>query len=343
MKSYNDFALVAGLVVVGLFAGFFGRLAEKAGTLAFSPAAQLNSAAAILATEQNIVQSVPPEITLGFVGDIMLDRGVKKKVSTVFGGDYTKLFTGAEFLTEPDIMFANLEGPVSDTGTDRHNLYSFRMDPKVLPILKDAGIDVVSFANNHIGDWGRPAFEDSLSRIRASGILPCGAGMNKAEASAPVILSENGYTVGFLCFSDVGPNDMAATEDRSGILLASDPEFDAVIHSASQKVNALIVSFHWGEEYETAHNARQEELAKRAIDAGAVMVAGHHPHVAQDIGEHSGAPIIYSLGNFIFDQYFSAETMRGLYVTATLSGKTISDLSPHIVRISKNSAPTLEK
>ena len=284
-----------------------------------------------------------PDITLGFVGDIMLDRGVAYNVKKNFKGDYTSLFAEADFLKKPDIMFANLEGPISDKGENVGSIYSFRMDPKSIPALKDSGIDIVSFANNHVGDWTRSAFEDTITRLHSAGILTCGAGFNKKDASTPAIIDENGFRVGFLCFSDVGPGFMSATDTDSGIIQASDPDFDAIVKNASKEVNALIVSFHWGEEYKQEHNERQEELAKRAIDNGAVMVVGHHPHVAQDATLYNDRPIIYSLGNFIFDQSFSKVTMTGLFVTATLRGDEVLDVIQHTVAISKQSVPSLTK
>jgi poly-gamma-glutamate capsule biosynthesis protein CapA/YwtB (metallophosphatase superfamily) len=343
MKSYQDKNILLALLAVALVAGLSGTVFENV-KKQLTRANNLNQASVITAT-QNLAPKgpLPPEITLGFVGDIMMARGVETQVNKNLGGDFSKLFAKADFLKTPDIMFANLEGPISDVGADKHNLYSFRMNPKVTPLLRDAGIDVVSFANNHIGDWKRPAFEDTLARLSANGILACGAGMNKEEAIQPAVINENGFTVGFLCFSDVGPLDMAATSTQSGILLGSDPAFDAIVKSASQNVNALIVSFHFGEEYELVHTARQQELAHRAIDDGAVLVVGAHPHVPQDTELYKNRNIFYSLGNFIFDQNFSKDTAHGLFVTATLTGKDISNVILHQVQFDKNFVPSLVK
>ncbi len=342
MKSYKDKHALVGLLFLGIAAGLFGRGFERL-RLSFLHTGDFNQATALLATEQNLAPQIqtPPTISLGFAGDIMLDRGVKAKVHTYFGGDYSKLFAHTEFLQEPDITFANLEGPVSDVGHDKHNRYSFRMDPSVVPALKAAGIDVVASANNHIGDWGVAALTDTLARLRAGGIQTCGIGMDKAEAETPAIFSKDGYTLGFLCFSDVGPDEMAATDTTPGILIVDDTDFDSIVANASKKVDALIVSFHWGVEYQAKHTARQAALATRAIAAGAVMVEGEHPHIVEDMSSYNGAPILYSLGNFIFDQAFSKETMHGLYVTANISGKSVTDVTPHPIVLDKNFAPSL--
>lgn len=261
--------------------------------------------------------------TLYFVGDIMMTRGVETSVKKNFNGNYKELFKNLEELKNADILFANLEGAVSDKGNNVGSKYSFRMDPVVLPVLKEAGFDIVSFANNHIGDWNMTAFKDSLTRLNETGILKTGAGFDKDEAKNPTIIEKNGVLFGFLGFSDVGPNWMEAKEKTPGILLASDPDFENIINNASKKCDILIVSFHWGEEYKTIHNQRQETLAHKAIDSGANMIIGHHPHVIQDIEIYKNSPIVYSLGNFIFDQYFSTDTMKGMLFIATFEGTNL--------------------
>lgn len=253
----------------------------------------------------------PTYVTLNFLGDIMLDRGVRNSVNKNFGGDYSLLFDKLETLKDSDIVFANLEGPASNKGKDLNNLYSFRMDPSVLPALKGAGLSVVSVANNHVGDWGREAYEDTLARLTENEIEYTGGG-TREKAENPTIIEKYGMKIGYLGFTDVGPAWMESSGDIPGVLLASDPRFEEIIKNASAKVDQLIVSFHWGDEYKTIHNARQESLAHKAIDAGAKIVVGHHPHVMQDTEVYKNGYIIYSLGNFIFDQRFSKDTTEGM-------------------------------
>ena len=260
----------------------------------------------------------PDYITMNFVGDIMLDRGVRSSVNKNFGGDYSALFTKVDHLDKADIAFANLEGTASDRGKDLGNLYSFHMDPSVVPALRGAGISIVSVANNHIGDWGRDAYTDTLARLRENEITYTGGGENSLEAESPTVIEKYGMRIGFLGFSDVGPNSMKATAEKSGILLASNPRFSEIIKNASEKVDYLVVSFHFGDEYKTKHNARQELLAHRAVDAGAKIVIGHHPHVIQDTEVYKNSFIAYSLGNFIFDQKFSTNTMQGMLLELKL-------------------------
>lgn len=287
------------------------------------------------------VYQAPPTITLGFVGDVMLDRGVKYMVDKYMDGDYNELFTQTEFLKEPDIMFANLEGPISDVGENVGSKYSFRMEPKTIPTLKASGIDIVSFANNHVGDWTRDAFTDTINRLHNAGILTCGAGFTYDDAISPTIIEQQGYRVGYLCASDVGPGFMEATSTQSGILLASNPNLGEIVKNAKHEVNTLIVSFHWGEEYEPEHSDRQEYLAKLVIANGADLVIGHHPHVIQDIREYDGVPVVYSLGNFIFDQAFSEETMEGLFMKTEIKDGLIGEIEGYKTQLSKWYVPRL--
>jgi len=264
---------------------------------------------------ENITKKEIPKdyVTLTFAGDTMLDRGVKGNVVKNFNGDYSKLFEKVDIFKNDDISFVNLEGPVSNIGHNVGSIYSFRMPVETIPTLKNIGVDIVSFANNHVGDYTGLAFKDTMDRLRDNDIAWAGAGYNYEDAKTVRIITVNGIKIGYIGFSDVGPNWMQAKNTNPGILLANDPNIKEIISNAKSKTDFLVVSFHFGEEYKE-YNDRQEYLAKMAVDSGADLVAGHHPHVAQDIEYYKEKPIIYSLGNFMFDQYFSPETMSGLVV-----------------------------
>lgn len=293
-----------------------------------------------VAEEQNGEPAPLPKTKLFFVGDIMLDRGVRKSVEKNFQGDYSRLFEKVGFLKEADILFANLEGPVSSRGRDKQNLYSFRMATTVIPALESAGFDVVSVANNHMEDWGKEAFLDTLSFLAKSNIRAAGGGLSKSDASEPEIIIKNNLRFGFLAFSDVGPEALRSTEIEPGILLADDPSRLDIIAEASKKSDVLIVSYHFGDEYQTLSNSRQKNLARTSIDAGAKLVIGHHPHVIQELENYNGGLIIYSLGNFIFDQYFSEETMQGLLLEVVFEGKDIDKVKTNLVNISDSYQPS---
>ncbi len=260
----------------------------------------------------------PNFVTFTFAGDIMLDRGVRNSVIKNFSNDYSALFEKIDILKKSDIIFANLEGTASDQGVDQKNLYSFRMDPAIIPALKGAGITILSMANNHVADWGRIAFIDTLARLKENEILYTGGGNDKTEAETPTIIEKYGIKIGFLGFSDKGPDYMVASIDKAGVLLANDPDFDEIIKNASKQVDYLVVYFHFGEEYQTKHNKRQEYLAHRAVDDGAKLIIGSHPHVVEDTEVYKNSFIAYSLGNFIFDQSWSKPTMQGMLLELKL-------------------------
>ena len=274
-------------------------------------------------------------VTLIFGGDIMLDRGVKNSINKNYNGDYSTLFEKLEILKQFDIAFANLEGPASDMGVDKRNLYSFRMDPSVIPVLRGAGLSIVSVANNHVGDWGYDAYLNTLVRLKENEILYTGGGKDAIEAETPTIIEKYGIKIGFLGFSDVGPDWMKADENKGGLLLAKNPRFDEIVENASKQVDYLIVSFHFGEEYQLIHNQRQKYLAHKAIDAGAKIVIGHHPHVVEDTEIYKNGFIAYSLGNFIFDQGFSENTMQGLLLEMKLWKDGNITIKKNILKLNK--------
>ena len=299
------------------------------------------------ATYQNVKEKVveaPLETAhLSFVGDIMLDRAVKGKVNKLGGGDYHFVFEKAAFLQEPDLMFANLEGPVSSRGANVGSIYSFRFDPIVFAVLKNAGFDVLSMANNHIGDWGRLALEDTITLGRQNGFEMVGGGFGYEEARTPKIFDVKGIKVGYVAFSDFGPPsvllDGTSSSTRAGVLSADDPNLPFIISDAAREVDILVASFHFGDEYKPLSNERQKRLARLAIESGADIVAGHHPHVEQEVEKYKEGLIAYSLGNFVFDQYFSKETMRGMKLDVMVTKKGIESYSTSTILINENYQP----
>ena len=273
--------------------------------------------------EEVIKEELLP-ISIAFVGDVMLDRGIRSIVNIHGGGDYQYIGRYFNFLNDFDIVFGNLEGPLSDKGEDLGGMYSFRANPHALDLLSNLNFSVLSVANNHAGDWGVEAFVDTVLRLRSSGKKVVGGGMNRREAESVVVYEVKDKKIGFLGFSDVGPSWLEARESKPGILLANSKERDGIIKRASEEVDLLIVSFHFGEEYQKQPSERQRYLATKAIDSGARLVVGHHPHIIQPVEKYKRGLIAYSLGNFIFDQNFSSETMEGLLLKVTIIDDDIS-------------------
>jgi poly-gamma-glutamate synthesis protein (capsule biosynthesis protein) len=277
--------------------------------------------------------SAPCERTLLFVGDVMLSRGVGRKMKSL--GDWTFPFQKvAEKLRSADLTFGNLECPLSGVGHDLHHRYSFRADPRAVGGLTFAGFRAMSVANNHIDDWDRPALLDTLRRLREADIHPVGAGANDLEAHYPVLLSLGGVKLAFLAYVDVSPRDATAGIDRPGVAWLEPERVLADIRFARPLAEVLIVSLHWGVEYTKRPDHAQVRLAHRMIDAGADLVVGGHPHVVQPLEEYRGRWIAYSLGNFVFDQK-SPATHRGLMLEVKLQGNRIASVRPFPVSLDR--------
>ncbi len=285
-------------------------------------------------------KEVSKPITLTLAGDIMMDRGVRRSIEKNFANDYNALFINTPYLADADIAFANLEGTATtDISPRTGSRFSFRMNPDSLGAIKNSGIDIVSFANNHVGDYSTKGFLGTIENLKSNNLLYAGAGENYVDATTPTTIAVRGMKIGFLAATDVGPDWLAATDTKPGILLASDPKLADVVVNAKAQVDILVLSLHWGNEYSPA-NTKQEKIAHAVIDAGVDIVAGHHPHVMERVEEYNGKPIFYSLGNFIFDQYFSEHTMRGMVATVSIDPETKAIAhTEHVSTLSKQYIP----
>lgn len=289
----------------------------------------------------NQTTTPPPETTLVFVGDIMLSRSVA--IKTVQHDDWRWPFLlMGDYLREADILFGNLEGPISDEGRNVGSKYSFRANPHMVEGLIYAGFDVVSVANNHIGDWTQEAISDTFELLKSSRIAYAGGGLSEKEAHAPKIIERNGVRFGFLAYSDLGPRATTeAVNENAGIAWLEKERMIQDIKNARGQADVVIVSVHMGEEYSTNANEKQRDIAHSAIDAGATFFIGHHPHVVQEVERYNDGFIAYSLGNFVFDQDFSQETMQGLLLRATVREGKITNIEEIEVNISNDFQPSV--
>jgi len=298
------------------------------------------------------LENLKKPITLIFVGDIMLDRGVEFMVNKYGEKDWRFPFLEiADDLKEADILFGNLEGPISDKGTKVGSIYSFRANPEAIEGLSFAGFDVLSVANNHMFDYGREAMEDTFLRLKTAGIDYVGGGFNEKEAYSPLIKEINGSThstssgqakIAFLAYTNLGSENWAAKGDNSGIAWLAKERLERDIKEAKNQVDIVVVSLHFGEEYKSQPTSEQKFFAHLVIDSGADLVVGHHPHVIQEIEKYNEGYIAYSLGNFVFDQGFSEETMRGLMLKVLIEGGKIKEVVPIEIKINKFFQPRLE-
>ncbi len=282
------------------------------------------------------------ELDLIFAGDIMFDRGVKTQILKVKDFNYPFLAT-VDFLNSADITFANLEGPISERGKNQGSIYSFRFDPQVVDALQFAGFDILSVANNHIFDYGEEGLVDTVQILRNKGIYSIGAGENYEIANGATIFERENIKIAYLAYTDLYPRGLMAQDNRPGV---SDSDLEKIkqrIKELKSQVDLVMVSWHWGVEYQLKSNENQKKVAHELIEAGADLIIGHHPHVAQEIEKYKQGWIIYSLGNFVFDQNFSKETMEGLLVKIKIKGGKIQDPESFKVKIDSTFQPSILK
>ncbi len=264
---------------------------------------------------------VQDEITIAAVGDLMLG-GRAEPFLREFGPDYP--FTDVmPFLSRADVVVGNLESSISTRGTAVENKkFTLRAGPIAVQALKKAGIRVVTLANNHSLDYGPLALRDTLEILGKNDILTTGAGMDLDDARAPAVLKIKGKTIAFLSYSLTFPLEFFASAGRPGTA----PGYSDFVRSDIEKVrpsaDLVVVSFHWGAELMTTAKHYQVELGRKAIDWGADLVLGHHPHVLQELEVYEGRLIAYSLGNFVFGSE-SNRTNSSMILLLTFQGKRL--------------------
>lgn len=278
--------------------------------------------------------------TLLFAGDMMFSRSIAKQIEREQDPLYPFLLI-ASTTSAANLMFANLETPVSASGTLQGSIYSFRAEPVgTMNALQYAGVDVVSLANNHIWDYGRVAALDTLKYLREAGIGYVGFGRNHDEANEPVVRQVGEAKVAFLGYTEFYSRALWA-DDRLGLSEFEPTPIAKRIGALkeSAKADLVVVSLHWGEEYKTEANATQRKIAHQLVDAGADLIIGHHPHVPQEFERYKDGYIIYSLGNFVFDQNFSKDTKHGLMLKVVLEGKKIQSAQTLEIGFTKTYQP----
>jgi poly-gamma-glutamate synthesis protein (capsule biosynthesis protein) len=286
----------------------------------------------------SVMIQAPHETRMVLVGDIMLSRLIGKLMAGT--EDYGFIYASTtDAIRAADIAFANLESPLSLRGTASGNKYSFRADPRTVEGLAAAGFDAVSVANNHIWDYGEDAFSDTLSILKKSGITPVGGGDTYDEAHAPRIITRGETRVAFLAYTNLLPPRLGEKEAAPAVARYTDDILKADIVRAKELADVVVVSFHWGDEYQTKHSAEQKRVAHLAIDAGATIVVGHHPHVVQEVEEYGGGYIAYSVGNFVFDQNFSKDTKRGLALLVTIKDGALAAVTTRTVAFTDDYQP----
>jgi poly-gamma-glutamate capsule biosynthesis protein CapA/YwtB (metallophosphatase superfamily) len=239
--------------------------------------------------------------TLDAVGDITFGEEVGPALGRL-GGRYPWTSV-APLLRSADVTTGNLETSVSLRGTPAAaKEFTFRGAPWMLrPVHSYAGFDVLTLANNHAVDYGRPALLDTIHAVRAAGMETIGAGANSSLARRPAVLARGGLRIALLGYSDINPPGFSATPDAPGTAPADPAAIAADVHAALRRADVAVCFFHWGVELHPLPDSRQKELAVACLRAGASLVLGAHPHVFGPVVRPSRHTLVaWTLGNFVF-------------------------------------------
>lgn len=248
--------------------------------------------------------SAEKKTSVVFFGDMMLGRFVETLSVRNNNFGYPFAFT-SEIFSGADIVFGNFEGAVPDAH-ELSPIYSYRLSvhQEAVKAARAAGVNVVSVANNHTSDFGKEGFDATVRSLKNAGIVPVGEGMNHCTDISSTILC-------FFAWNDTfSPLDLEKISDEVAEVKTND--------------TFIVASVHFGNEYSATSSAWQRKAAHVLVDHGADVVIGHHPHVVEEMEIYNGKPIFYSLGNFVFDQYFSEETQTGLAVRAEIQNGAVS-------------------
>lgn len=240
-------------------------------------------------------------VTVMAAGDIMLDRGVCRRAFIEDDPNYPlaefkTIFAGA------DLVIGNLECSLTTRTTSYPKQYTFHADPAYAARLAQAGVDVLSLANNHAYDFGRKALAETAELLKKAGIVVVGFGHNLEQASSPRLIEKNGLRIALLAFVTIPLEGIMFLGDRPTPAIATEETVAQALAFARQRADFVIVIIHWGTEYSLSPDAYQLRWATFFREHGADLVIGHHPHVIQPVEQVAGSWVFFSLGNFVFDQ-----------------------------------------
>jgi poly-gamma-glutamate capsule biosynthesis protein CapA/YwtB (metallophosphatase superfamily) len=291
-----------------------------------SPAASPSPQATLLVAQPEPLSLVDPAeqgFTISAGGDVLGDRSIRD-VMDAHGpaGPFRKV---TSYFAASDFGLVNLETPLTDEGSPQTwKDVVFKGDPRLAKGLSEAGINVVTLANNHAMDQGASGLLDTMKWLRKSDVAACGAGRDLADAYAPRVLDADGVEVAFLGFTDVVPAGYPATASNPGTTPGRSDvaAMKRAVAKAAKHSDYVVVSWHWNFEFTNAPSALELTEGKAAIDAGADLVLAHHPHVLQGIQTYHGGLIAYSLGDLVFD-HCSGPMAETVIIKAEVNAKRI--------------------
>lgn len=251
----------------------------------------------------------PSSLELLFVGDIMLGREVESRMEQ--NGMFYPFQHVQELLMAPDMTIGNFEGIVSAEHVQTPSMgFQFSIKSEYLTLLKYIGFDMLSLANNHSGDFGVEALTYTRELCQELDIF-CAGSSTQFDTYSVVIKEFDTKKIGFIFL-----HTLYQKQDTAVLTSA--------LNALRSESDIQIAYIHWGDEYVLTHSDTQQQLAEFLIDFGVDAVVGHHPHVVQDIALYKNKPIFYSLGNFVFDQYFSDAVQEGLGVQMKIEAEKIT-------------------
>ncbi|NHZ84332.1 MAG: hypothetical protein GWP19_00435 [Planctomycetia bacterium] len=234
--------------------------------------------------------------SLTAVGDIMLGSRMNKSIKD-FGPEYP-FYSVYPLLKKSNILIGNLEGPFADISLKEIRNHSYKVPPKNARILRRAGFNIVSMANNHLLDCGRDGVLETFATLKKQGIQYIGAGHDEKDAHSPVIMRSANLKIGLLGY--YWNRRTSARDSKPGSAIDIKEQVQKDITNLKQKVDKIVISVHWGIPYERFPSSENQMKAHFAIDSGADILIGHHPHIIQPIEIYKNRPIFYSIGNFAF-------------------------------------------
>ncbi|MBI4087146.1 CapA family protein [Candidatus Kaiserbacteria bacterium] len=259
-------------------------------------------AVAVFALTRSIPASDETAITgdsILFVGDVMLARNVERLMNE--HGSYYPYKGVRDMLAEHEQVIGNFEASIPELHRPTPSFtFRFSVSPDILAALPRVGFTAMTLANNHSYDYGEGGYLHTRDTLIREGLA---TGGNPMKISADEVL-----------YRRIADTDIAIIPIHATTVTPVVADIREVLALTAEKSDLQVVFIHWGTEYESVSDSAQQTFAHAVIDAGADAIIGHHPHVVQNIEEYRGTPIFYSLGNFIFDQYWNTEVREGLTV-----------------------------
>ncbi len=316
--------LVFGVFLVSFGLAFFFFKQRTSQTLPANLASEIKIS---LPTPTSTPTPTPRSVVIIFGGDMMFDRHIRQKAQTA--GNYDFILAPLKpLLTSADLVVANLEGPVTDFDSISVNSrpggprnYTFTFDPVVPQTLARYNIKMVNLGNNHILNFGEKGLTQTLAYLDQAGVGWFGyVGNDQLKVKSEKLRMAENYVDG------VGWAAEREIKSQKFLFLNfnqfTDQEIEPLLKYIRQRRSAvdwIIIMPHWDNEYQTTPAPITRQRAHRLIDTGADLIVGAHPHVISEIEDYKEKKIYYSLGNFVFDQYFEPAVRKGLLVKAKFS------------------------